>query len=530
MSKSNIGEVSEDVQHWADSTAERVIAFWGSLPQYVCASGITPSGVVHIGNFREIITVDLVARALRDAGKKVRFIYSWDDYDTFRKIPKDMPQQEMLAKHLRMPIVDVPDPFECQHQSYAHHHETRVEESLSTVGIQPEFISQSKQYRASVYAEQMKQALQASAIIKKILDKYRKELLPNSWLPVTLFCPKCGRDTTQVTKYDGKYSLSYTCDCGNQDTIDFRKSGIAKLLWRVDWPMRWNVEAVNFEPGGKDHSTVGGSFSTAQEIVRQVWNREPPVYQPYDFISIKGRGGKISSSKGDVVDLQDVLEIYEPAIVRYLFASTRSHAEFAISFDLDVLKIYEDFDKCERIYYGKEKVSAKEEKKQRRIYELSCVTLPAKAMPFQPSFRHLTNVLLMHGLNTDKVLQYYVAELHTAEDRERLRIRAQCAINWITRYAPEDFRYTLNSEVPKDISLTANERAALKEIPALLKKKRTDAELHQEFYQLAKKHDVPPQEFFAAAYRVLISKERGPKLAAFLLDIKSEAVALFGKL
>src|SRR3989344_2299282 len=362
-------EQLDDVKHWADRTAERVIAFWGNQKKYVCASGITPSGVVHIGNFREIITVDFVVRALRDLGKEARFVYSWDDYDTFRKVPADMPQQQMLKQHLRMPIVDIPDPFECKHESYARLHEVMVEEALPLVGIAPEFLSQSKQYRACRYAEGMKQALQAAPIIKKILDRYRKAPLPDSWLPITLFCVKCGKDTVEVTKYDGAYALSYTCACGHAETFDFRKSGIAKLLWRIDWPMRWNVEQVDFEPGGKDHSTEGGSFSTAKDIVKQVWKRDPPVYQPYDFISIKGHGGKISSSKGGVVDLREVLEIYEPAVVRYLFAGTRSHAEFAISFDLDVIKIYEDFDRCERIYYGAEEVSPKDTKKQKRIYE-----------------------------------------------------------------------------------------------------------------------------------------------------------------
>ena len=61
--------------HWADQTAEKIIRTRGDLDCYTCASGITPSGTVHIGNFREIISVDLVVRALRDKGKKVRFIY-----------------------------------------------------------------------------------------------------------------------------------------------------------------------------------------------------------------------------------------------------------------------------------------------------------------------------------------------------------------------------------------------------------------------------------------------------------------------
>ena len=74
--------------HWADIYADRIIREKGPKEVYTCASGITPSGTVHIGNFREIISVDLLVRALKEKGHKVRFIYSWDDYDVFRKVPK----------------------------------------------------------------------------------------------------------------------------------------------------------------------------------------------------------------------------------------------------------------------------------------------------------------------------------------------------------------------------------------------------------------------------------------------------------
>ena len=84
--------------HWADRMADKIIQEKGDLDLYTCASGITPSGTVHLGNFREIITVDLVVRALRDRGKNVRFIYSWDDYDVFRKVPANMPDPEILEQ------------------------------------------------------------------------------------------------------------------------------------------------------------------------------------------------------------------------------------------------------------------------------------------------------------------------------------------------------------------------------------------------------------------------------------------------
>jgi len=96
--------------HWADETAEKIVFEKGEKEIYICASGITPSGTVHVGNFREIISTELVVRALRDMGNEVRFIYSWDDYDVFRKVPKNMPKQDELEKFLRFPITMVPDP------------------------------------------------------------------------------------------------------------------------------------------------------------------------------------------------------------------------------------------------------------------------------------------------------------------------------------------------------------------------------------------------------------------------------------
>ena len=107
--------------HWADQYAQKIIRERGDLDVYTCASGITPSGTVHIGNFREIISVDLVVRALRRFGKNVRFIYSWDDYDVFRKVPENMEKKEELEKYLRFPITMVPD-TSGNETSYARHH------------------------------------------------------------------------------------------------------------------------------------------------------------------------------------------------------------------------------------------------------------------------------------------------------------------------------------------------------------------------------------------------------------------------
>src|SRR6056297_219313 len=119
--------------HWADVYAEKIIREKGEKDPYVCASGITPSGTVHIGNFREIISVELVVRALKELGRNVRFIYSWDDYDVFRKVPKNMPEQELLEGYLRKPITIVPD-TESGYSSYAESNEKALEKLLPEVG------------------------------------------------------------------------------------------------------------------------------------------------------------------------------------------------------------------------------------------------------------------------------------------------------------------------------------------------------------------------------------------------------------
>ncbi len=516
---------SQKMYHWTDFTAEKVIREKGDKGSYTVASGITPSGVVHIGNFREIMTVELVKRALEKRGKKVRFIYSWDDYDVFRKVPKGMPQQEMLQGQLRRPIVDVPDPHG-KEESYARYHEKQIEEAVKLVGIDPEFIYQSKRYRSRDYAKEMKFALDHAAEIREILNQFRENPLDDSWLPIGIFSKKFGTDVVSNVRYDGEWSVSYDLEDGTTETVDLRKDGNVKLKWRVDWPMRWNFEQVDYEPGGKDHSTAGGSFDTGKQIIQKLWKRDAPTYIMYDFVRIKGQGGKISSSKGNVVTLYDVLEVYEPEIVRYLFAGTRPNREFAISFDVDVIAMYEDFDRCERVYFGVEngKISDKDREKLKVAYELSAVGEVPKEMPYQPSFRHLTTILQINALDVDKTVGYYEKELKNDFDRKRLRTRATCAANWLKKYAPKDFTFSVQEEC--SVELSDSEMKLFSEIASkLVEKEWTDTALHEEMYILAKNNGVPVKDFFRQAYRILVGKEKGPRLASFILEIGRERVA-----
>ena len=512
--------------HWADQTAEKIIREKGDKDTYTCASGITPSGTVHIGNFREIISVDLVVRALRDMGKKVRFIYSWDDYDVFRKVPVNMPEQELLAKHLRFPITMVPDPWG-RDESYARHHEVDVESILPAVGIKPEFLYQSKRYRSSMYAEGMKKALEHRGELVRILDKFRDEehKIQGEWWPISVFCDACNRDTTEIDGWDGDWGVSYHCECGHKQTVDLRTAKGVKLGWRVDWPMRWNREQVDFEPAGKDHHSQGGSFDTAKHVCKDVYGWDAPVTFRYDFIGIKGTPGKMSSSKGKVVDLYDILNVYTPELARYLFAGTRPNTEFSISFDLDVIKIYEDYDKTERIAWGAEK--AKDEDvyaKERRIYELSQVAgMPAR-MPYQVPFRHLCNLLQINAGDIDKT----IAGLSGIgpDQVPAFRKRCECAWYWVTECAPEDFQFRLRPSGEVSDALSAEEKTVVRalrdEVVSKIETFADDKTCGEAIYAVAGAHGMDGKALFRAAYQALVGKDQGPRLANFLRSIEKD--------
>lgn len=531
--------------HWADQIAQRIIAERGPLsdekPHFTCASGITPSGTIHIGNFREIVSVDLVVCALRDAGQPVRFIYSWDDFDRFRKVPKNMPAQETLAAYLHQPITDVPDPWG-EVDSYARRNEVDVEKVLPEVGVAPEYLYQAQQYQSSTYADGIRVALEHRDTIRAILNEHRTTPLSDDWWPVSVFSAFTNKDSTTMLSWDGEYGLTYRCDeTGNEETVDLRTTSLVKLPWRIDWPMRWAHEKVDFEPAGKEHHSAGGSFDTAKQIVRQVYSAEPPVTFKYDFISIKGRGGKISSSTGEVISLGDVLEVYEPEIVRYLFAGTRPNAEFAISFDLDVIKIYEDYDRCERIYYGLEGVSEKRAAKERRNYELSQVR-PASATsvptarfappaepPVQIPFRALCNYLMITAGDADKALALHAGidlERHAGQ-MPRLRRRAECAWRWITSYAPEDFRFALATGDERPPEMSKEDRSAVAALKLEIEAhfdEHDEKSLAEAIYRIADETGADRKRFFQVMYRVLVNADRGPRLAGFLLTIGRERV------
>lgn len=513
-------------RHWADAAAERIVRTRGERDRYVLAAGITPSGVVHFGNVREIITPELIARALRRLGYGVRFIYLWDDYDPFRSVPANLPGSGW-ERFLGAPLAEMPDPYGAA-DSYAGHFAGVFQDRMALLGIAPEWMSQAELYTRGAYAAGVRTALAHRRALREILNRHRRRPLADDWWPVEVYCG-CGAGLAGAVpvEWDGADALSYRCSaCDRLRVADLRRGGGVKLGWRIDWPMRWAHHGVDFEAAGKDHHSAGGSWDTAAPIARQVFGVEPPATLKFDWVNVRGAGAMASSS-GRLISVTDALAVYQPEVVRYLFARTRPDREFDVSFDLDVLKTYEDYDRAARIHGGAEPAAEARRVREGRAVELSQVAAgdpagdPAggQAVPF----RHLCNLLQIRDGDVDGV----VAGLPGA-DGGRLRVRAQCAWHWITTHAPDGFRFRLRAAGAPPVPVSAPVAAAVAGLRRRLARPAggppdggapDPKELHQAFYDLAAAHGLEARELFAQLYRILIGKERGPRLAEFIVAI-----------
>ena len=239
---------------WAENIARQIIARRPDKEEYVCAAGISPSGSIHIGNFRDIATSFFVAQALRDLGKKARLLFSWDEYDRLRKIPANVAKvRSDMEQYVGMPYVDVPNPFgdALGAKTYAAYFETEFMNSVDAFGIEMDFRHQAEMYRSGKYTDLILLALEKRGEIYDVLSRHRTQAATAeeraAFYPVSIYCDHCGKDTTKILSMDGTVA-HYQCACGHEGDFDFRTNHNCKLNWKVDWPMRWLYEGVDFEP------------------------------------------------------------------------------------------------------------------------------------------------------------------------------------------------------------------------------------------------------------------------------------------
>ncbi len=516
--------------HWSEEIARKIIDRNPEKEEYVCAAGISPSGSIHIGNFRDIATSYFVVKALRKLGKKARLLFSWDEFDRLRKVPVNVVTAvEGFEEHIGRPYVDAPDPFGCC-ESYAKHFQNEFEASIKRFGIDMDYRYQASEYRSGRYAEYVIKALEKREEIFDILDSFRTQEATEeerkNYYPVGIYCDKCGRDTTKITSLsDDCTKAEYTCDCGHKDSFDFTKNFNCKLAWKIDWPMRWMVEGVDFEPGGKDHASPTGSYQTSRIISEKIFGYEAPIFQGYEFIGIKGTTGKMSGSSGLNLTPDTLLKLYDPEIILWLYSKTEPTKAFNFCFDDEILRQYFEFDRMMSAY------------KEGRADEHIASIMEGAEIEGREAEKVSMQLLVSLGSIVDfnvPMLETVFEKIGTPYKLADFSERLSRAKFWLEQCSPESvnrLRETRNFEVYGE--LDEQEKQAIKMLFDYLSGDGYSLDdLNAELYAIPKRiygEDLDQKtlkgiqgKFFKSVYKLLIDKEQGPRLYLFLYAVEKD--------
>ncbi len=530
-------------EHWAVLTVEKILEKYPDMEEYVCASGISPSGRVHFGNFRDVITPMAVVIELKKRGKKAKLIYSWDDFDRFRKVPKGV--DESFEQYLGRPLTVVPAP-NGKDKSYARQFEKEMEESMTEMGFEIEYKYQTEKYKNGDYDESIIYALQNRKKIAKILLSFMsekgkqnrnldEEKYIEEYYPISIYSRFSGKDNTKILDYDGDRQITYKCfDSGETETIDIIKDRIGGLGWKIDWPMRWKYEGVIFEPGGKDHSALNGSFDASSKIAREIFNIEPPIYQAYDFVSIRGVNGKMSGSSGNSVTPSQLLEIYTPELLKWMYFKNDPLKEFSLAFDSEVYRQYAEFDREILKYKNEIDEMNNFDKTSLELSGIIKENIPEKeSIPF----RQAVGFGQIVQWNKEK-LMVILKSLGFDYDEKSIDIRLEKAKNWLETYNKDEIISLLDEKNEEFIStMSDDDKKNILKLKDELKdfEGKSIEELNTVVYSIVKDESLEMKEqiklqkdFFKVVYNLLIGKKAGPRLATFLwaLEDKNKILSL----
>ncbi|TLS42086.1 lysine--tRNA ligase [Streptomyces montanus] len=567
-------ETTDWVSRYADEVIEESERRAPGKP-VVVASGLSPSGPIHLGNLREVMTPHLVADEIRRRGHQVRHLISWDDYDRYRKVPAGVAGiDESWAEHIGRPLTSVPAPKGSAHPNWAEHFKADMIEALAGLGVEFDGISQTEQYTSGVYREQILHAMKHRGDIDAILAQYRTKKAPPKkqqqgqkpvdaaeleaaegsgaaaeddgtgsagYFPYKPYCGGCDKDLTTVTAYDDDSTeLTYTCGaCGFSETVRLTEFNRGKLVWKVDWPMRWAYEGVVFEPSGVDHSSPGSSFQVGGQIVG-IFGGKQPIGPMYAFVGISGMA-KMSSSKGGVPTPGDALKIMEGPLLRWLYARRRPNQSFKIAFDQEIQRLYDEWDKLDAKVTDGTALPADIAAHSRAV-RTAAGELPRTPRPMP--YRTLASVADITAGHEDQALRI-LSDLDPANalaSLDEVRPRYDKAEAWINTYVPAEQRTVVREEADVELlkSLDDQARESLRLLLEGLDANWSLDGLTHLVYGVPKVQagfapDATPKElpaeikaaqrsFFALLYHLLVGRDTGPRLPTLLLAVGADRV------
>jgi lysyl-tRNA synthetase, class I len=514
---------------WADELAE------GLDGAQVVNDSKTPSGTVHIGSLRGVVLHDAIHRALVEAGLPSRFQYGVDDLDPMDAQALLTP--DAVERYMGVPLAHVPAPEGSDAASYARYFVGELfMGTFRGLGIEPEIYWMSELYGNGSMDPYIRRALDGAAAVRRLyLEVSNVERAPG-WLPLSVICEQCGRiGTTLATDWDGE-TVAYACrpdyvewasGCGNSGRVA-PFGGRAKLPFNVDWAAKWSLFDITVEGCGKDLATRGGSRDRSDAISREVFDREPPLNVPYEFLNVGGR--KMSTSMGSGAAAHEMADLLPPELIRFLFL--RHKPRKALDFDPYGDAIPGLFDEFDRLAAATAGLPYRGElpPDPERIFKASLVDADAdpaiEARRFRPAFRHLTLLVQVPGVDVEaRVAAEKGAPLDDAE-RAILEERVGVARAWLDDFAPDRYQVAVRDDLPTEqvAELTEVQRLFLADLASGVETEHPiGGDAWQDLiYRSGQARGTSSRDAFAAVYAALLGRSNGPR-AGWLLASLDEA-------
>ena len=273
----------------------------------VLQTGYGPSGLPHIGTFGEVARTSMMVNALNQLTDLPKEIITFsDDMDGLRKVPDNVPNQDLLTKNLHKPLSQVPDPFE-KYKSFGEHNNEMLKIFLDKFKFKYNFKSSTSLYSSGFFNSSLQLILENYQGIMDIIIPTLGKERQKTYSPFLPICPETGSvleiPILEIQKEKSKIIFDNNGKKLEKSILD----GSCKLQWKVDWAMRWYALDIDFEMYGKD---LIESAILSSRIIKLLGKSNPSGFAYELFLDEKGE--KISKSKGNGITIDQWLEYASP--------------------------------------------------------------------------------------------------------------------------------------------------------------------------------------------------------------------------
>ncbi len=505
---------------WPFEEARRVLKRYEKAPpkkgHVLFETGYGPSGLPHIGTFGEVQRTTMVRRAFEIISDiPTRLICFSDDVDGMRKVPENMPQQEMLRQHMQKPLTSVPDPYG-EYESFGHHNNAMLRRFLDTFGFQYEFISATEFYKSGRFDDTLRLACERYEKIMEIMLPSLREERQQTYSCFLPIHPETGRVLYVPIRHVDKVNHTVTFDdeAGREWTLPVT-GGQVKLQWKPDFGARWAALDVDFEMYGKDHSTNTPIYDG---ICEALGGRKPEHFTYELFLDEQGQ--KISKSKGNGLTIDEWLTYAATESLGY-FMYLKPKTAKRLWWDV-IPKAVDEYHQQLQAYPGQEW----DARLANPVWHIHGGAPPASTMVV--SFSMLLNLASASGAE-DKATLWNFIRKYAPEASPAANPDLDAAAGFAVRYFQDHVRPTRTYRAPTEV-----ERAALADLRARLAAWGGPVEaeaLQAEVYAVGRDHGFEPmKDWFVALYEVLLGASQGPRFGGFIaLYGVAETEALIGR-